>query len=131
MLIFSPPPQAGDGEEKAALNVCTISTSKTKQGFGYNSGTAEGEEEKGAGKMMLLGGSAGIKHLFFLVRALVTISFIPKESSCITADFSKWKSLQQVAKGWEVSRFQEINYLSLPISTHGSACSVFPFHQRG
>lgn len=45
------------------LYVCTISTGKTKQGFAYSSGT-EGQEEKGAGRMMLLGESAGIKHLF-------------------------------------------------------------------
>lgn len=44
--------------------VCAISTSETKQGFVYSSGTAEGQEEKGTGRMTLLGESAGIKHLF-------------------------------------------------------------------
>lgn len=64
LLIFSPPPQAEDGEKKVLLHVCTLSTSETKQGFVYSSGTAEGQEEKGAERMLLLGGSAGIKYLF-------------------------------------------------------------------
>ncbi|EOB06498.1 hypothetical protein Anapl_03677 [Anas platyrhynchos] len=54
---------AGDGEKKVSLNVFTISSRKTKQGFVYNAGTAEGQEEKGTGRMMPLGESTRIKHL--------------------------------------------------------------------
>lgn len=60
---FFPPPQSGDREKKVSLNVFTISSRKTKQGFVYNAGTAEGQEEKGTGRLMPLDESTGIKHL--------------------------------------------------------------------
>lgn len=90
------------------------------------------KEEKGAGRMMLLGGSAGIKHLSFPVRALVTISFIPKESPCITTVFSKWKSLQQVSKGWEqFPGFRKWIIYPFPFPLMAVFALSFSFHQRG
>lgn len=66
-------------------------------------------------------------NISFPDRALVTVSHIPEGSCCITTGVSKWKPLQQVGKGWEqLSRFQERNYSSLPISTHGTVCSACP-----
>lgn len=68
--------------------------------------------------MMLLGQVLGL-NTSAPIQGIGTISDTPERSPCISAAASKWKSLQQVEKGWEhLSRFQEISYLSLPVSTH-------------
>lgn len=93
----------------------------------YNSGTAEGQEEKDTRRMMPLGERAGIKHVC-PARALITTSEGTLEGSlCITTGLSKRKSLQQVGKGWEeLSRFWENNYISFPFFTCGISCVACP-----
>ena len=130
--FFSPPPQAGDGEKKVPLYFCTISTSKTKQGFVYSSGAAEGQEEKGVGRMMLLRGSAGIKHLFSQSGHLSPFQTSLKGVAASPLVFQNGNPFSRWAgDGNSCPGFRKQIIYPFPFPLMALLALPVPFHQRG
>lgn len=131
--FFPPPPQAGDGENKVCLcHVCTISTSKTKQRFACDPGTAEGQEEKCSGRVVLLGGGGGIKQLLPHSEHLSPFQTSLKGAAASPLVFQNGTSFSSWPRGGNsCPGLRKQIICSFPFPLMVLLALVVPFHQRG